>query len=128
MGGKIGMSRDRNSEQQLELEKNCSNERSGARGQSAWSRREFLTSSTGLAMAGVTGILAGSHSLSAHEMAARASAPGSSALLSAPGKPRRIIIDTDPGIDDAMAIFLALRSPELKVEAITPSAAMCHSI
>jgi len=33
--------------------------------------------------------------------------------------PRRIIIDTDPGIDDAMAIFLALRSPELKVEAIT---------
>src|SRR5208282_250351 len=32
----------------------------------------------------------------------------------------RIIIDTDPGIDDAMAIFLALRSPELKVEAITP--------
>jgi pyrimidine-specific ribonucleoside hydrolase len=40
----------------------------------------------------------------------------------APGKPRRIIIDTDPGIDDAMAIFLALRSPELKVEAITPVA------
>lgn len=34
--------------------------------------------------------------------------------------PRRIIIDTDPGVDDAMAIFLALRSPELKVEAITP--------
>ena len=33
--------------------------------------------------------------------------------------PRRIIIDTDPGVDDAMAIFLALRSPELKVEAIT---------
>ena len=36
-----------------------------------------------------------------------------------PGTPRRIIIDTDPGVDDAMAIFLALRSPELKVEAIT---------
>src|ERR1700690_2529657 len=34
--------------------------------------------------------------------------------------PRRIILDTDPGVDDAMAIFLALRSPELKVEAITP--------
>jgi inosine-uridine nucleoside N-ribohydrolase len=32
---------------------------------------------------------------------------------------RRIILDTDPGVDDAMAIFLALRSPELKVEAIT---------
>ena len=33
---------------------------------------------------------------------------------------QRIIIDTDPGVDDAIAIFLALRSPELKVEAITP--------
>lgn len=33
--------------------------------------------------------------------------------------PRRIIIDTDPGVDDAMAILLALRSPELRVEAIT---------
>lgn len=36
-----------------------------------------------------------------------------------PEFPRRIIIDTDPGIDDAMAVLLALRSPELKVEAIT---------
>src|SRR6201984_2215625 len=33
--------------------------------------------------------------------------------------PRRGIIDTDPGIDDAMAILLALNSPELKVEALT---------
>jgi hypothetical protein len=31
----------------------------------------------------------------------------------------RIIIDCDPGIDDAMAILLALASPELKVEALT---------
>ena len=37
-------------------------------------------------------------------------------------RPRRIIIDTDPGVDDALAIFLALKSPELKVEAITPVA------
>jgi inosine-uridine nucleoside N-ribohydrolase len=36
--------------------------------------------------------------------------------------PRRIIIDTDPGVDDALAIFLALKSPEVKVEAITPVA------
>src|SRR5690349_320657 len=35
---------------------------------------------------------------------------------------RRIIIDTDPGIDDALAIFLALRSAEVTVEAITPVA------
>jgi purine nucleosidase len=29
---------------------------------------------------------------------------------------QRVVIDTDPGIDDAMAILLALNSPELKVE------------
>jgi purine nucleosidase len=33
--------------------------------------------------------------------------------------PQRVIIDTDPGTDDAMAIMLALNSPELKVEALT---------
>ena len=33
--------------------------------------------------------------------------------------PLRVIIDTDPGVDDAMAILLALNSPELKVEALT---------
>lgn len=32
---------------------------------------------------------------------------------------KRVIIDTDPGVDDALALFLALKSPELKVEAIT---------
>ena len=33
--------------------------------------------------------------------------------------PKRVIIDTDPGTDDAMAIILALNSPELKLEALT---------
>jgi inosine-uridine nucleoside N-ribohydrolase len=32
---------------------------------------------------------------------------------------KRIIIDTDAGVDDALAIILALKSPELSVEAIT---------
>ncbi|MCB0994607.1 MAG: nucleoside hydrolase, partial [Acidimicrobiales bacterium] len=32
---------------------------------------------------------------------------------------RSIIIDTDPGIDDAMAIFYALESPELDVVGLT---------
>ena len=33
--------------------------------------------------------------------------------------PKRIIIDTDPGIDDALAILLALASPELSLEGIS---------
>ena len=33
--------------------------------------------------------------------------------------PKRIIIDTDPGIDDAMAILLALASPEVQLEGLT---------
>ncbi len=33
--------------------------------------------------------------------------------------PERILLDVDPGIDDALAILLALRSPETHVEAIT---------
>jgi len=33
--------------------------------------------------------------------------------------PHRVIIDTDPGTDDAMAILLALNSPEIRVEALT---------
>jgi inosine-uridine nucleoside N-ribohydrolase len=36
--------------------------------------------------------------------------------------PSRVIIDTDPGVDDALALLLALRSPELRIEAITPVA------
>ncbi len=32
---------------------------------------------------------------------------------------QRIILDTDPGIDDALALFLALASPEITLEAVT---------
>jgi purine nucleosidase len=39
--------------------------------------------------------------------------------LGAPDAPRKIILDTDPGTDDAMAILLALNSPELDVKAVT---------
>ena len=37
------------------------------------------------------------------------------------GKPgvRKLIIDTDPGVDDSWAILLALRSPEVEVIGIT---------
>src|SRR6185369_10225760 len=37
------------------------------------------------------------------------------------GSPK-VIIDTDPGVDDAFALLLAMRSPELKIEGITPVA------
>lgn len=38
-------------------------------------------------------------------------------------KPRNIIIDTDPGIDDAAAITIAVRNPALNVQLISTVAA-----
>ncbi len=34
-------------------------------------------------------------------------------------EPKKVILDTDPGTDDALAMLLAFNSPELRVEAIT---------
>lgn len=39
-------------------------------------------------------------------------------------KKRKVIIDCDPGIDDSLAIMLALKSPEIEVIGIT----MCAEI
>ena len=39
--------------------------------------------------------------------------------MSKESTPRRIIIDTDPGVDDSMAILFAFCSPEVKVEGLT---------
>ncbi|RKU08677.1 nucleoside hydrolase [Candidatus Poribacteria bacterium] len=38
----------------------------------------------------------------------------------------RILIDTDPGVDDALAILLTMKSPELRVEAITTVSGNVH--
>lgn len=38
---------------------------------------------------------------------------------------RRIILDTDPGIDDAMAILLALAAPEIELAAVTVTGGNC---
>lgn len=40
--------------------------------------------------------------------------------------PKRIVIDTDAGVDDALAIIFAMRSPELQVEAITTVSGNVH--
>ena len=41
--------------------------------------------------------------------------------------PKRILLDTDPGIDDALAILLALASPEVQLEAITVAPGNCST-
>jgi hypothetical protein len=38
---------------------------------------------------------------------------------------QRIILDTDPGIDDAMAILLAVASPEVDLAAVTVTGGNC---
>ena len=78
-------------------------------------RREFLAGSLGAFVGASLGAVRASAIVSAAPEAART-------LASSAAAPQRIIIDTDPGVDDALAILLALRSPELKVEAITPVA------
>jgi purine nucleosidase len=40
-------------------------------------------------------------------------------ISTATAAPKKIVFDTDPGTDDAMALMLALNSPELDVRAIT---------
>lgn len=47
---------------------------------------------------------------------------GSVSTIDTSRGPFRVVIDTDPGVDDALALLLAMRSPELKIEAITPVA------
>ena len=78
-------------------------------------RRQFVTTSAAVMAAG---------SLSARFTSAQA-APATeqeSAGRRTGRGPFRVIIDTDPGVDDALALLLAMRSPELKIEGITPVA------
>ena len=42
-----------------------------------------------------------------------------SLTVQASTSPRKVIIDTDPGTDDAIALMLALNSPELDIRAVT---------
>src|SRR5216683_3038526 len=76
-------------------------------------RRQFVASSaSALAAGGVTAAFsrnARAEGVPASEQSDRQGGHG----------PVRVIIDTDPGVDDALALLLAMRSPELKIEAIT---------
>src|SRR6202166_4278994 len=73
-------------------------------------RREFVTSSAAVLAAG---------SFAPRTLATER--PVGSPQATSRG-PFRVIIDTDPGVDDALALLLAMRSPELQIEAITPVA------
>lgn len=70
-------------------------------------RRSFVTSAAALAAASVVPANA------MHGLALNAATPEAGAGAS------RVIIDTDTGVDDAFALLFAMRSPELKIEAIT---------
>lgn len=73
-----------------------------------FTRRQFVTTSA-VALGGIA--------LTAH-----ASTFSGAAAPEAARRPSRVIIDTDPGVDDALALLLGMRSPELQIEAITPVA------
>ena len=48
-----------------------------------------------------------------------AGAPGAARRARNPCRPIPVVIDTDPGVDDALALLLAAASPELDVLAVT---------
>src|SRR3989475_2849313 len=74
-------------------------------------RRQFVASSSAALAAG---------SFVSQAFAANSPVAGQNQI--AGRGPFRVVIDTDPGVDDALALLLAMRSPELKIEAITPVA------
>jgi inosine-uridine nucleoside N-ribohydrolase len=89
------------------------------------SRRHMMQSALlGAAAMGVQGLAHGRQSV---PEVTRAGAPGSTILppngiaVSSPRLTgvRRVIVDTDPGNDDALAILMALSAPALEVEAVT---------
>jgi inosine-uridine nucleoside N-ribohydrolase len=81
-------------------------------GKGRMTRREFVASST-------AGLTLGGRVAEAWTTDQRI---GDQASAGPKSTPFRVIIDTDPGVDDALALLLAMRSPELRIEAVTPVA------
>src|SRR6202049_4566849 len=76
-------------------------------------RRQFVASSaSALATGGLTAALS-------RDAPAAGVPPSEQSDRQGTHAPFRVIIDTDPGVDDALALLLAMRSPEVKIEAIT---------
>ncbi len=87
--------------------------------QSKVSRRQFVTSTlAAAALAGLAKQGSATHSERGPSIGQQ-KAGESPHRTTAGGLTSRVIIDTDPGVDDALALLLALRSPELTIEAIT---------
>src|SRR5579872_5081480 len=80
-------------------------------------RRQMM----GGALAGGLSLLANGQSPATSAEAQTPDLPPNGVLVSEPRlkKIHRVIIDTDPGNDDATALLLALDAPSLQVEAIT---------
>jgi inosine-uridine nucleoside N-ribohydrolase len=71
-------------------------------------RRSFLSGSGGIVLAAILD--------RSTVMRGQSNATGKN---QGPAVVQKVIIDTDPGVDDAFALLLAMRSPELRIEAIT---------
>ena len=81
-------------------------------------RREFVTASAaGFALSGMP--LAALPPYIVETQAAGTQVTEKRSDRKSEAGPFRVLIDTDPGVDDALALLLAMRSPELKIEGIT---------
>ena len=78
-------------------------------------RRQFLSTAIATGIASIAGTVSSAASITP---AARGAFPGSTSQPRLTGI-RRVIIDTDPGNDDALALLVALDAAALQVEAIT---------
>jgi hypothetical protein len=63
-------------------------------------------------------ILLSSKSIMSTQRKSTISASNNSNTTTSTTKPQRIFFDTDPGIDDTLALFLTLASPEIQIDAI----------